>query len=530
MNRRPQASIVANPVLVGAVTTLVVVVAVFLAYNANNGLPFVPTRALKVQIANGANLVTGNEVRSGGFRIGVVEDMQPTMLPSGHVGALLSLKLDKKIGALPVDTTARIRPRSSLGLKYLELTKGSSARTLPDGATLPAAQASVPVELDEFYNMFDAKTRSAAQQDLQGFGDALTGRGADLSTTIQRAPSLFGHLTSVMRNLGAPRTDLKSFFKELGDAARIVAPVSATNAHLFTTMANTFEAFSRDTKALQATITKSPPTLDVSTRSLRVQRPFLEHTAAFSRDLNGATAELRGALPTVNRALEIGTPVTRRSALLYDDLQGAMDALRSLAEAPTTTGALRGLTATVTTLQPQLRFLGPYVTVCNYWTFFWTLAAEHFTSPDPTGGEQRALLNAGPTAVPGVDGNDSVDSDTANEFAHGKVSSTPGAVQEFIHNAFMGNAVTDQGLANCQPGQQGYASAGNPFRDRSIPGDPYKHAFVDNIRKPPPRLGPTYATLDKQGHGQGLNADQVPAGQTFTATPGGLGADKAYGP
>ena len=29
--------------LIGAATTLVVIVAVFLAYNANNGLPFVPT-------------------------------------------------------------------------------------------------------------------------------------------------------------------------------------------------------------------------------------------------------------------------------------------------------------------------------------------------------------------------------------------------------------------------------------------------------------------------------------------------------
>ena len=72
---RLTASIVANPVLVGAVTTLVVVVAVFLAYNANNGLPFVPTRSLNVQIANGAELVHGNEVRSGGFRVGVVTDM-----------------------------------------------------------------------------------------------------------------------------------------------------------------------------------------------------------------------------------------------------------------------------------------------------------------------------------------------------------------------------------------------------------------------------------------------------------------------
>ena len=42
MNRR-RASIAANPMLIGAATMLVVIVAVFLAYNANNGLPFVPT-------------------------------------------------------------------------------------------------------------------------------------------------------------------------------------------------------------------------------------------------------------------------------------------------------------------------------------------------------------------------------------------------------------------------------------------------------------------------------------------------------
>src|SRR5206468_4456437 len=67
MRRRGSASIVANPVLVGAVTTLVVVVAVFLSYNANNGLPFVPTRAVFVEIKNGSELVKGNDVREGGF-------------------------------------------------------------------------------------------------------------------------------------------------------------------------------------------------------------------------------------------------------------------------------------------------------------------------------------------------------------------------------------------------------------------------------------------------------------------------------
>ena len=75
--RRGQASIVANPVLVGAVTTLVTVVAVFLAYNANNGLPFVPTYELKADVPNAANLVKGNEVRIGGSRVGVVSAIAP---------------------------------------------------------------------------------------------------------------------------------------------------------------------------------------------------------------------------------------------------------------------------------------------------------------------------------------------------------------------------------------------------------------------------------------------------------------------
>lgn len=521
--RRNQASIMANPVLVGAVTVLILVVAVFLAYNANNGLPFVPTRQLDVEMANGANLVKGNEVRSGGYRIGVVEDMVPQRLSDGTVGALLQLKLDKKVGAVPTDSRVTIRPRSALGLKYVELTTGDASRTIPDGGTLPVSQSKVEVDLDEFYNVFDEPTRRASQENLQTYGDTFAGRGADLSRTLQVAPSLFGHLTRVMRVLGARDTGLRRFFDELATTARTVAPVSAVNARLFTTMADTFAAISRDPQALQETIRRSPETLDVGTRSLRVQRPFLEHTAALSADLEAASGELRGALPDVNRALAVGTPVTRRSAALYDGLQDTMTSLQRLAQSPTTLGALRGLTATVATLQPQLRFLGPYVTVCNSWNFFWTLAAEHLSSPDATGSEQRALLNAGAPAL----GGDGVDSDSANEFAHGDIGSPePDATPQQLHGNFYGAAVNDKGEANCEAGQQGYVNSANPFRDRSIPGDPYKNVSVDHPINPNGiRVGPTFRKLDKQGKGSGLNPDRVPAGQTFTSRPGGLAAD-----
>ena len=517
MRRRPAASIVANPVLVGAVTTLILIVAVFLAYNANNGLPFVPTTALKVQIANGAELVPGNEVRSGGFRIGVVDDMKPVRLPNGRIGAELDLKLDKKIGAIPADTTVKIRPRSALGLKYVELTRGHSTQTIANGGTLPQTQTAVPVELDQFYNMFDAKTRQAAQTNLQGFGNAFAGRGADLNRFIQTAPALFGYLQPVMANLADPNTDLKNFFKQLGTTANIVAPISKVNANLFTEMADTFEAWSRDPQALKDTIAKTPSTLDVSTRSLAVQRPFYEHTAAFARDLSAAADELPGTLPVLNRALEIGTPVTKRSVQLNKDLQDAMDALRKLSEAPTTLGSLRGLTDTETTLQPQLRYLGPYVTVCNYWNMFWTFTAEHFTAPDATGGSERALLNQTPTA------DDSIGSQGANEFVHGENSqSNNGGVKQYLHNNFYGDAVTPAGQANCTIGQQGYAYSANPYDP--TPDHHYKRVSADHPFQDKP-IGPTFQQFDRNGHGVGLNTDRVPPGETFTSRPGGRGVD-----
>ena len=77
MSRRRSASIAANPVLIGAATTLVVIVAVFLAYNANNGLPFVPTYQLKADVPSAHNLVKGNDVRMGGARVGVVNESGP---------------------------------------------------------------------------------------------------------------------------------------------------------------------------------------------------------------------------------------------------------------------------------------------------------------------------------------------------------------------------------------------------------------------------------------------------------------------
>ena len=77
-SRRFQASdVFNNPVLIGTITILVVVVAVYLSYIAENGLPFVPTYNINVEVANAAELVKNADVRVGGARVGQVLTITP---------------------------------------------------------------------------------------------------------------------------------------------------------------------------------------------------------------------------------------------------------------------------------------------------------------------------------------------------------------------------------------------------------------------------------------------------------------------
>ena len=126
MRRGGLYSIGSSPVIVGALTVLITIIAVFLAYNATNGLPFVPTYRISVLVPDAAELVPNNEVRIGGIRVGLVKSITPVHLDDGRVVAKLDLVLNQDVDPLPVDSKVLIRNRSALGLKYLEITPGHS--------------------------------------------------------------------------------------------------------------------------------------------------------------------------------------------------------------------------------------------------------------------------------------------------------------------------------------------------------------------------------------------------------------------
>jgi virulence factor Mce-like protein len=515
MSRRPAASIVASPVLVGAVTVLVAIVAVFLAYNANQGLPFVPTYDLKAELPSGSNLVKGNEVRIGGFRVGLIDEIETKTVDTAErkndAIAVISMRLEKVVDPLPVDTKLFVRQRSALGLKYVELTPGTSEEGLTAGDTFPLEQAREPVEFDDVFSTFDDPTRENSRIALEGFGDALAGRGASLNRAIEAFRPLFTHLTPVMRNLSDPQTELDEFFKQLGATAKQVAPVAEVQAQLFVNMADTFEAFSRHPDALRATIEKAAPTMQTAIDSFRDQRPFLAEFASLSRELRPAAQELPRSLPDLNDALVVGQPVLRRSVELNEKTEDVFRALDRLAGEPATLLALANVTDAVAVTRPLIEFVGPYQTVCNYWNSYWGPLGEHQSAETAFGTVEQVILKEAPNRTQddlwSSSDNDrpmdipaDIDPDEATDQFGDPLAS--------LHGQPYSVAVDAQGNADCQVGQWGYLdgpliptygrypsdlSAGNPNGDGTFMGGG-SHIVVD--RDIPGNRGPTWVNLE----------------------------------
>jgi phospholipid/cholesterol/gamma-HCH transport system substrate-binding protein len=390
-NRGGIQGVASSPILVGAVTILVVIVAVFLAYNANNGLPFVSTYNLKATVPNADALVKGNEIRIGGVRVGVVKSVVPVQLGDGRVAAELSLSIDKSAEPLPVDSTITIRPKSPLGLKFLQVTPGDSAKGYAAGETIPlVAYKPEPVDIDQFFDMFDKPTRTAIRQNQAGFGNALAGRGPQLNEAIGALRRLVVNGQPVLRTIVEPSNDFGGFWRALEDLSATVAPVAETQASLFVALDRTFAAFARVSRPfIQETIEKGPRTLDAVNADLPAVRPFFRDSARFFTALKPGAHALAETSPTIAAALHAGVPALNASPVLNNQLQPTAEALVDFQNAPGVFNGLDLLIDTNNLLDPALRFIAPAQTSCNYVS----LAFRNLANANSQGNGQGNWLN-----------------------------------------------------------------------------------------------------------------------------------------
>jgi virulence factor Mce-like protein len=447
VNRRrtDQFSIVSSPLLVGALTVLVTVVAVFLSYNANQGLPFVPVYNVRVTVPDAGGLVRGNEVRVGGLRVGIVKTIQPVEGPKGHPVARLLLSLDRKVQPLRSDTTLIVRPRSPLGLKYLDVTPGKHGKPLASFATLPLSAAKTPVELTDVLNSLDAPTRSNLRVVLESLGDGFAGRGADLNSAFAAAPELTRRARSVMASLAAPSTNLSGLLTAADRTLGELEPVAPQLAQLITNGATTAEALDRVRTELGQVVDELPATEASGTRALRVARPVLADADGLLRDLHEGAPYIVPGSSRLHAALQRGIPALRRTTGLAGDLEGTLRAVEKLARDPSTKPVLERLRAALVAATPTLDFLAPLQLKCNYISL-WLRNANSTVSEGDNSGTWFRTLVVGAT-------DEFLPSDRPSETLH---------VNPYPHTA--------------APGQGGECEAGNePYLDGqrigNVPGD-----------------------------------------------------------
>jgi phospholipid/cholesterol/gamma-HCH transport system substrate-binding protein len=475
--RRGAGALTASPVLVGAVTILVAIVAVFLSYNANTGLPFVPTYDLKANLPSGAQLVRGFEVRIGGARVGQISSIEPKQRADGSTYAQITMKLDKEIEPLPANTELLVRPRSALGLKYVELRPGRSERGLESGSTIPIEQATPEVvEIDDLFNMFDDKARIGSRNSLDGYGAGLAGRGTDLNLAIFALRPLLEDLEPVAANLADPETGLDRFFVELADAAGEAAPVAEQQAELFVNLDITFTALASIARPyLQETISEGPPTEEVAIREFPLQRPFLRNNAAFFRELRPGIATLPASAPVLADAFEAGAEVLPKTPPMNRDLANVFDALAEFSADRQVRLGIDQLTRLSSSLRPTLRFLTPTQTTCNYVTLFFRNAASVLSDGDANGTWQRFVIiptpegrnnEGGPSSAP-ANGPSEENRLHTNYYPN---TAAPGQTQEC--EAGNERYLVGRTVIGNQPGDQGTVTQDQPRASASGAGAP----------------------------------------------------------
>ncbi|HEX2161699.1 MAG TPA: hypothetical protein VHF88_07750, partial [Thermoleophilaceae bacterium] len=397
---------------------------------------------------------------------------------------------------LPKDSTIIIRPRSALGLKYVEITKGKSSQGYAEGATIPLAATSQTEtqEIDDFFNMFDEPTRVGSRTNLETFGAGFAGRGESLNRTFAELGPVVEKLEPVMRNFNAPRTAWARFFPALEQAAAEVAPVAQEQADLWAALDTTFTAWASVSDSLQETISEGPPALETATRELPRQRPFLAHNEELFRRFRPAFAYLADAAPGLASAFRVGTPALQRSPGFNRRLTRTLSTLERFGDDQRVPSAFARITNTVEVLRPTLAFLTPAQTTCNYGTLFFRNIASMTSESDVVG----SFLSVNPMALPVAPGSEG---GPAAVPANGPPAPPAGPnltisqrdllVDNYLHSNPYPNTAAPGQPAECEAGNEGYRAGINGENIQAIgnPANPGGLITEETVRVLPKRGG-----------------------------------------
>ena len=273
-SKEPQRALVLSLGIGGMLLALVLV---YIGQTATNGIPLRSYYTVDAAFADADNIAPHAQVRMGGRMVGQVLDPR---VEDGE--ARLTLQLKGDVEPLLDDSRIEIRPRSAIGVRYVEVIPGQRGAPLPEGALIAEDRTSATRPLDEVLGTLDAPTRARTQTLLRNLGLSVAGRGEDLNTALGTAAPFLEDLGGVTGAIADRPQAAGGFVRGAETAASAVDPVRDDFTRGFRPEADVADAFAQEREALHDTLEEAPGALRGVEAGLRATSPLLREVTRFS--------------------------------------------------------------------------------------------------------------------------------------------------------------------------------------------------------------------------------------------------------
>src|SRR5215218_7622928 len=363
----------------------------FLWLSFGGPIPLKP-KGYRVQVGFPEATTLGLEadVRVAGVPVG---KLRKKKLDTHSNRTLATLEIERKYAPLRSDAQAILRQKSLLGETYVELTPGSSKKTVPEGGRLPDGQVKPTVELDEIFQALDPKTRAAFRRWQQDLAVRIHGRGRDFNDAIGTLPGFAHDGADILEVLDQQEGAVSRLVKNTGVTFAALTQNEQQLSNLITSAGRVFDATASQQDNLAETIRIFPTFLDESKATLARLKTFSTNTRPLIQDLRPVARDLK--------------PTLRDVRLLSPDLRAFFRNLDPLIKAsrtglPAGSEVIRGLKPMLAEVTPFLQQINPILQylestqgqVSDFITNGAAALAD--TTASPAGGTGHYLRQLGP--------------------------------------------------------------------------------------------------------------------------------------
>jgi phospholipid/cholesterol/gamma-HCH transport system substrate-binding protein len=291
-------------------------------------------------------LVDGAQVRLAG-------------VPIGQVGRIWLGRDGWPRAALAIDTDVRLRTDAHAAVRlsslssewgdYVSVVQGNGL-PLPDGALIPRARTTSPVQVDQALQTFDPATRGGISRILAGLRRSLSGQGPALAASLDDARGALGEVARVAGEIG---DDSGSLQLAVHSTRVIASTLAARRTQLSEAIDQTSRLLSTvasRASVIRASLSALPAGLDAARTTLVDARSLVSPAVRLLTTVSPAMSQLPASARELSAAMAAARPTLSSAAYITATAPGAARALEPV---------LRAVGPLLTTVVPVLRRLGP---------------------------------------------------------------------------------------------------------------------------------------------------------------------------